>query len=134
MLFCHATPRDDEEVVLVDSRLERWQEVLGELDADVRTVVCGHTHMPFVRLAGHRLVVNPGSVGMPYGRPGAHWALLGPGVELRVTEFDVESAIADVRRGSSYPEVAEWADCFLRARASDAEALEAFAPGDGRAD
>ncbi|HEY6740252.1 MAG TPA: metallophosphoesterase, partial [Actinopolymorphaceae bacterium] len=26
-LFCHATPRDDEEVVVVDSRLERWAEV-----------------------------------------------------------------------------------------------------------
>lgn len=27
VLFCHATPRDDEEVVLVDSRLDRWREV-----------------------------------------------------------------------------------------------------------
>ena len=26
-VFCHATPRDDEEVVLVDSRLSRWAEV-----------------------------------------------------------------------------------------------------------
>ena len=50
------------------------------------TVVCGHTHMPFVRLAHGRLVINPGSIGMPYGRmTGAHWALLGPGVELRTT-------------------------------------------------
>src|SRR5215475_13290123 len=24
VLFCHATPHDDEEVVLVDSRLDRW--------------------------------------------------------------------------------------------------------------
>lgn len=45
-LFCHATPRDDEEVVLVDSSLDRWREVFTGLDADVRTVVCGHTHMP----------------------------------------------------------------------------------------
>ncbi|WP_019544017.1 hypothetical protein [Streptomyces sulphureus] len=33
--------------------------------------------MPFVRLVGGRLLVNPGSVGMPYGREGAHRALLG---------------------------------------------------------
>ncbi|MGW2866239.1 metallophosphoesterase family protein [Streptomyces sp. NPDC001205] len=134
VLFCHATPRDDEEVVLVDSRLERWREVFSELDSDVRTVVCGHTHMPFVRLAHGRLVINPGSVGMPYGRPGAHWALLGPGVELRSTDFDVEAAITQVTQDSSYPEIAEWADYFLHARATDADALEAFAPRDGRND
>ncbi|MEU5579036.1 metallophosphoesterase family protein [Streptomyces huasconensis] len=128
VLFCHATPRDDEEVVLVDSRLERWREVLGGLDADVRTVVCGHTHMPFVRLVDGRLVINPGSVGMPYGRAGAHWALLGPGVELRSTPFGIEAAVAQVTQGSSYPEVAEWADYFLHARATDADALAAFAP------
>ncbi|GAA2434955.1 metallophosphoesterase family protein [Streptomyces macrosporus] len=132
VLFCHATPRDDEEVVLVDSRLDRWREVFDGLDDGVRTVVCGHTHMPFVRLAHGRLVVNPGSVGMPYGRAGAHWALLGPGVELRTTEYDVEAAIARLTRESSYPEVAEWADYFLHARATDAEVLAAFGPRDGR--
>ncbi|MFI8849896.1 metallophosphoesterase family protein [Streptomyces sp. NPDC053499] len=132
VLFCHATPRNDEEVVLVDSRLDRWEEVLGGLDADIRTVVCGHTHMPFVRLAHGRLVVNPGSVGMPYGRAGAHWALLGPGVELRTTDFDIEAATRRITRECSYPDIAEWADYFLHARATDAEALDAFAPRDGR--
>lgn len=71
VLFCHATPRDDEEVVLVDSSLERWAEVFGELPERVETVVCGHTHMPFIRLVDRRQVINPGSIGMPYGRPGA---------------------------------------------------------------
>jgi predicted phosphodiesterase len=92
VLFCHATPRDDEEVVLADSRLERWAEVLGSVGPEVGVVVCGHTHMPFSRLAHGRLVVNPGSVGMPYGRPGAHWALLGPGAQLRRTMFDPGTA------------------------------------------
>ncbi|WP_438874256.1 hypothetical protein [Streptomyces calidiresistens] len=42
VLFCHATPlRDDEEVVLVDSRLDRWREVFDGLDPAVRTVVRG---------------------------------------------------------------------------------------------
>lgn len=131
VLFCHATPRDDEEVVLVDSPLDRWREVFSGVDGDTRTVVCGHTHMPFVRLAHGRLVVNPGSVGMPYGRPGAHWALLGPGVELRTTHFDTEAAVAQVSQDCSYPEIAEWADYFLHARATDADALEAFGPRDG---
>jgi putative phosphoesterase len=132
VLFCHATPRDDEEVVLVDSRLDRWEEVFDGLDADIRTVVCGHTHMPFVRLAHGRLVINPGSIGMPYGRTGAHWALLGPGVELRTTHFDLQAAATQLGQESSYPEITEWADYFLHARATDADALTAFAPRDGR--
>ncbi|MET8450864.1 metallophosphoesterase family protein [Streptomyces sp. NPDC005209] len=132
VLFCHATPRDDEEVVLVDSSLDRWAEVFSGLDADVRAVVCGHTHMPFVRLAHGRLVINPGSVGMPYGRSGAHWATLGPGAELRHTDFDIEAAVAQVSRDSSYPDIEQWSDYFLHARATDADALAAFGPRDGR--
>ena len=95
-------------------------------------VVCGHTHMPFSRLAHGRLVVNPGSVGMPYGRAGAHWALLGPGVQLRRTVFDAAAACARVAAQSSYPDAAEWADFYLNARATDAEALAVMAPRDGR--
>jgi len=131
-LFCHATPRDDEEVVVVDSRLDRWAEVFADLDADVKTVVCGHTHMPFARLAHRRLVVNPGSIGMPYGGAGAHWALLGRGVELRVTEFDLDRACERIKAESGFDDVAEWADYFLRSVASDADALQAFGPRDGR--
>jgi predicted phosphodiesterase len=132
-VFCHGTPRRDDEVVLVDTRLERWAEVFADLPADQRTVVCGHTHMPFVRLVDRRLVVNSGSIGMPYGRPGGSWALLRAGqVSLRHTDMDVDRAIATIVETSSYPDRAEWADYFLRARASDAEALTAFAPRDGR--
>jgi len=134
VVFCHATPRDDEEVVVVDSRLARWAEVLGPLAPSVSAVVCGHTHMPFVRLAHRRLVVNPGSIGMPYGGAGAHWALLGPGVELRVTEFDLDRACDRIVAESGYPDVREWAEYFVRSAASDADALEVFGPQDGRDD
>ncbi|MEU8260987.1 metallophosphoesterase family protein [Micromonospora sp. NPDC048999] len=132
VLFCHATPRNDEEVVLVDSRLDRWAEVFAALPAEVGTVVCGHTHMPFTRLVDRRLVVNPGSVGMPYGGAGAWWALLGPGVQLRRTGYDVDAACAQVSAGSTFPEAAAWADEYLRSRHSDADALVAFGPRDGR--
>jgi predicted phosphodiesterase len=132
VLFCHATPRDDEEVVLVDSRPARWAEVFAGLDPEITTVVCGHTHMPFARLAHGRMVVNPGSVGMPYGRAGAHWALLGPGVELRRTPYDTASAAARIAAECDFPEIAEWTDYFLNARGTDGEALEVFGPRDGR--
>ncbi|MEW2443430.1 metallophosphoesterase family protein [Micromonospora marina] len=132
VLFCHATPRDDEEVVLVDSRLDRWAEVFAGLPAEVGTVVCGHTHMPFTRLVDRRLVVNPGSVGMPYGGTGAWWALLGPGVQLRRTRFDVDAACARVAAGSTFSDAAAWADEYVRSRHSDADALTVFGPRDGR--
>jgi diadenosine tetraphosphatase ApaH/serine/threonine PP2A family protein phosphatase len=133
VLFCHATPRDDEEVVLVDSAMSRWSDVLSTLDETVRTVVCGHTHMPFVRLADRRLVVNPGSVGMPYGGAGAHWALLdGGGVTLRHTSFDLDAACARIVAESSYPDAAAFADYFVRSKASDADAIRIFGPRDGR--
>ena len=128
-LFCHATPRDDEEVVLVDSRLDRWAEVLAGTPEQV--VVMGHTHMPFVRVAHRRLVINPGSVGMPYGRGGAHWAVLGPWVALRETAYDVEAAAAALRTGG-YRGIEEWIDFFVRGTAGDDEALAVFGPRDGR--
>jgi predicted phosphodiesterase len=134
VVFCHATPRDDQEVVVVDSRLERWAEVLGDLPPEVMTVVCGHTHMPFTRLANTRQIINPGSVGMPYGRQGAHWAILSGGaIEMRRTAYDSVAACAQVTESSSYPDVAEWTDYFLHARATDADALAVMAPRDGRA-
>ena len=133
VVFCHGTPRDDEEVVLVDTRLARWAEVFADLPAEVATVVCGHTHMPFVRLVDRRQVVNPGSVGMPYGRAGGHWALLADGaVTLHRTPIDVDAAVARVVAESTYPDRQEWADYFLRSAASDAEALTVFGPRDGR--
>ncbi|KAB7846406.1 metallophosphoesterase family protein [Streptomyces mobaraensis] len=133
VVFCHGTPRDDAEVVLVDTRLDRWAEVFAELPDDVRTVVCGHTHMPYARLVDRRLVVNSGSVGMPYGRPGASWALLRDGqVHLRHTPFDVDAAVDRVATESSYPAARAWADHYVRARTTDAEALRAFGPRDGR--
>lgn len=133
VLFCHATPRNDEEVVLVDSRLARWAEVLAGLPNEVGTIVCGHTHMPYTRLAHGRLIVNPGSVGMPYGRPGAHWALLGPGASLRCTAFDADAACDQIAAESGFPGAREWADYYVRARATDRDALTAMGPRDGRA-
>jgi predicted phosphodiesterase len=104
VLFCHGTPRDDAEVVLVDTRMSRWHEAFANVAETVHTVVCGHTHMPFVRTVDRRLVVNPGSVGMPYGQPGAHWALLRDGAaELHRTLVDGDAAAAAIERDSSYP-------------------------------
>lgn len=128
-LFCHATPRDDEEVVLVDSPVSRWAQVFAGLPDEVGTVVCGHTHMPFARQVDRRLVVNAGSVGMPYGAPGPSWALLTPeGVQLRRSALDRTKAADRIVAESSYPGREEWVAEYLLSNYSDTEALEAFRP------
>lgn len=129
VLFCHATPRDDEEMVLVDSPIARWAEVFSGLPAEIRTVVCGHTHMPFARQVDRRLVVNAGSVGMPYGAPGPSWALLTPdGVQLRRSTMDRTEAAERIVAESSYPGREKWVAEYLLSNYSDTEALEAFRP------
>jgi putative phosphoesterase len=91
-LFCHATPRDDEEIVTPLTSDERLAEILEGIEADA--VVVGHTHMQQDRTVGGVRWINAGSVGLPYEDDiKAFWALLGPEVELRRTPFDVSAAI-----------------------------------------
>jgi diadenosine tetraphosphatase ApaH/serine/threonine PP2A family protein phosphatase len=85
---------------------ERLLEFVAGLEID--TVVCGHTHMAFDRIVGGVRVVNPGSVGMPYGAPGAFWALLGADVNLRRVEYDAQVAAERIRR-SAWPGADEFA-------------------------
>jgi putative phosphoesterase len=133
VLFCHATPRDDVEVVLVDSRLDRWAEVFADLPADVATVVLGHTHMPFLRLAEGRTVINPGSVGLPYGRAGAHWVVLAEGaVTFGRTILDIEELFAVTVASSTMPGTRDWLEEFVRSPALDRDVMAAFGPRDGR--
>lgn len=95
VLYCHATPRSDEEIVLPVSSENRWAEVLAGVEDDV--VVCGHTHVQFDEVHAGRRIVNPGSVGNPTDRATAWWALVGPDVELRTTDYDTEATAAAMR-------------------------------------
>ena len=86
-VFCHATPRRDDEIL---TRITP-EEAVEETCQAAPLVVVGHTHVQFDRVAGPTRLVNAGSVGMPYeGRAAAFWALLGPEVELAATDYDVE--------------------------------------------
>lgn len=100
-LFCHGSPRSDEEIITDSSPEDRLKPMLAGLNATV--VVCGLTHVQFDRVVGETCIVNAGSVGMPYeDQPGAYWALLGPTVELRRTEYDFDRA-ADFVRATGMP-------------------------------
>ncbi len=70
---------------------------------------------------------------MPYGALGASWALLSQsGLALRHTALDSQSVAAKVIESSTYPNIREWVDEYVLATASDAEAINAFGPRDGR--
>jgi predicted phosphodiesterase len=108
VLFCHASPRSDEEIVTPLSPEARIRPMLAGVAQ--RTVVLGHTHVQFDREVAGRRLVNAGSIGMPYqGEAAAFWALLGPGVELRRTTYDVTVTCARVRE-SGIPDAEEFAE------------------------
>jgi predicted phosphodiesterase len=123
VLFCHGSPRSDEEIILKTTPDERLREMLEGVEADV--VVCGHTHMQFDRRVDRRRVVNAGSVGLAYGAPGAHWLALGPAVEHRRTPYDA-NAFADRVQQLEWAIAERFADENLRNVPSEKEALEFF--------
>ena len=122
-LYVHATPLDDTTIV---TELTTDEKLAGLLrDVEQPRVVAGHTHMQLERRVGDRLFVNAGSVGWPYeGVPGAYWAILDDGVELRHTDYDRERAAELTRR--SGPRAEEIAAENILTSHSRAEAMEVF--------
>jgi predicted phosphodiesterase len=123
VLFCHATPRSDTEIFTRATAEDRLLPALAGVGAAV--VVCGHTHMQFDRTVGRIRVVNAGSVGMPFGEPGAYWLLLGPDVRLRHTPYDLGAAAQRIR-ATSYPQAEEFAARDVLQPRSEADMLAAF--------
>jgi predicted phosphodiesterase len=117
VLFCHGSPRSDEEMILKTTPDEWLREMLAGVEADV--VVCGHTHMQFDRRVDRWRVV--------YGAPGAHWLLVGPDVEHRRTPYDAD-AFADRVKMFDWPIAERFAEENIRTVPSEQEALEFFEP------
>jgi putative phosphoesterase len=95
--FCHGSPRSDEELITFATPESRMRALLEGVEETV--LVSAHTHIQFDRTVAGIRSLNPGSVGMAYeGRPGvAFWALLGPDVELRQSDYDLEEAVRRYR-------------------------------------
>jgi predicted phosphodiesterase len=92
VLYCHATPRADDDLVTRISPPERWARALEGVAA--KLVVAGHTHQQDDREVGEVRFVNAGSVGLPYeGDGAARWLWVADGEpELRKTEYDAAAA------------------------------------------
>jgi putative phosphoesterase len=124
VLFCHATPRNENECFTRLTPEERLLPLFQGLSVSV--VVCGHTHMQFDRRIGNIRVVNAGSVGMPFGRPGAFWLRMGPDVQLRHTPYDLAQAATRIR-DTEYPQAQDFAARNVLQPPSEEETLKAFA-------
>jgi len=123
VLFCHGTPESDTECVTRATPEAALVPVFERAGAPL--VVCGHTHMQFDRGIGTVRVVNAGSVGMPFGEPGAYWLLLGPGVALQRTPYDLATA-AERIRATACPQAEAFAATSVVRPPSEEEALAMF--------
>ncbi len=95
---CHASPRSDM-LTFMPEPTGGDHHLLARTDAEV--VIFGHSHLQFSREAeGGRLLVNPGSVGLPFdGDRRAAYALWHGGreFELRRAEYDSDGYARQVR-------------------------------------
>jgi predicted phosphodiesterase len=123
VLFCHATPQSDTEIFTRLTPEDRLLPVFEGLN--VPLVLCGHTHMQFDRTIGGVRVVNAGSVGMPFGEPGAYWLLLGPDIQFRRTLYDLTKA-AERIRSTKYPQAQDFAEHNVLHPPSEEEILGQF--------
>jgi predicted phosphodiesterase len=96
-LACHASPHDDM-LTFMTEPTGGDHELLAHTDEPV--IFFGHSHIQFQREVEGRLLVNPGSVGLPFdGDRRAAYALWrgGRAVELRRVEYDSDGYAASVR-------------------------------------
>jgi putative phosphoesterase len=123
VVFCHATPRSQTEIFTRQTPEYRLVPLFESLGAIV--VVCGHTHMQFDRTIGQTRVVNAGSVGMPYGKPGAYWLLLDNGVHFCRANYDLEAAARRVR-ATGYPGAGQFAEQHILQPPGETAMLDLF--------
>ncbi len=113
VFMCHATPTDD-----VSFWMDQPTKTYGVLsmppdhieamaeDIDYPVLLCGHTHVSrTLRLADGRLLLNPGSVGLPFllGSPDARYAIIEKrgsqwSAALLAIPYDREPAMAQAQR------------------------------------
>ena len=123
VLFCHATPRNDTDVFTRLTPDEEFATIFSGINADL--IVCGHSHMQFDRKVGRLRVINAGSVGMPFGKPGAYWLLLGVDVEFRHTSYDLADAALRIR-ATGDPQAEDFAAKNVLQPPSEEEMLKVF--------
>jgi putative phosphoesterase len=124
LMFFHGSPRSYNEPILAATPTERLTHMLEGLDAPI--VCVGHTHVQLVRRLPSTLIVNPGSVGLPFLEwpvaaarvcPWAEYGLIDftddgtVNVQLRRTRYD-SKAVIEHTLASGVPHAKWWTDCW----------------------
>jgi predicted phosphodiesterase len=118
LLAFHGSPRSFEDMILATTPEGELEEMFAGRTALV--LAGGHTHFQLFRRFGDAVLLNPGSVGLPFRpprsgimeiAPWAEYALVdhdgnGLSIELRRTAFDLDALLREMReRGMPH---AEW--------------------------
>lgn len=121
VLLCfHGSPHSNTEAIVTTTPDAALAPMFAGIDAAV--LAGGHTHAQFVRTYGPAILLNPGSVGLPYvaAREGTYnppWAEYGivawhagcANVELRRVPIDTEMIVRPAMRGGM-PHAQWWSD------------------------
>lgn len=112
ILLSHGTPWDVDCYVYPDAQQDLLERcAIQEFDL----VVLGHTHYPMQQQIGKTQVVNPGSVGQPRNRQGAHWAIFDTAsrnLEFRRELYDSSALVRECRH--RHPELPYLSEVLIR--------------------
>jgi predicted phosphodiesterase len=122
LLAFHGSPRSLEDGILSTTPDDEVERMLVGFHAPL--MVAGHTHFAMARQHGSGLLVNPGSVGLPFSRlapvmrmlPCTQYAVVSAeddrfSVELRRSSFDA-AALVRLIRETGVPHGEWWADLW----------------------
>ena len=125
--FCfHGSPSSNMEGIYSVTPNDTLAQYLGDT-ADRAVLLCGHTHLQMLRRLDHSLIVNPGSVGLPFSDWAPHTIRIAPwaeygilacdngqlSVDLRRTSYDVD-ALLELSLDSGMPHAQWWVDSWQR--------------------
>jgi predicted phosphodiesterase len=125
VLCFHASPRSYDDWIVATTPDDELERMLDGARAPV--LAGGHTHLPLVRRHRESVLVNPGSVGLPFRQqpgpiricPWAEYAVVSTDdyrltIELRRTSYDV-AAYLDHARATGMPHADWWISCWTNA-------------------
>ena len=102
--FVHGSTRLINEYLKENSK--ESEEVMKELKEDI--LVCGHTHIPYSKYYGNKLLVNAGSVGTPKtNSPNANYVIIdiksSVAVEIIEVPYDFEKIAKEIEENEILP-------------------------------
>jgi putative phosphoesterase len=97
VLGFHGSPSSFDDMILATTPHEELLRLLGGCEQPL--LLCGHSHVQLLRVVDGRLLVNPGSVGLPFcGVPLGEPQLISPWAEYALVRIDNGRVSVDLRR------------------------------------